>query len=233
LLYSSRETTPLLPSTVSDFSLIQALFQLQRGLAVHAATISPSQAPSLPSSSAPVQIASDKSSHIMDDSSFISRFTFWWCNQLFQLGYSKPLSSEDLWPAPSRTLCSSTLLLFESAWKSQSTDSSKVQKPGMRVFKAAWRCFGHMFVTSIFLQIIWLATALSLPSYFLRQLISFANNPDEPLQNGILYAVFMFVAQLTSVTCLHNQVLCVIRCILREFAVLKFNRFLELTRVPF
>jgi hypothetical protein len=98
------------------------------------------------------------------------------------------------------------LLLFESAWKSQSADPSKAQKPGMRVFKAAWQCFGHMFMTSIFLQIIWLATALSLPSYFLRQMISFANNPDEPLQNGILYAVFMFVAQLTSVTCLHNQV---------------------------
>jgi hypothetical protein len=64
-----------------------------------------------------------------------------------------------------------------------------------------------MFLTSIILQMVWLALALALPSYFLRQMISFANNPDEPLQNGILYAVFMFVAQLTSVTCLHNQVL--------------------------
>ena len=221
LLSSAVESSKVPPSTISDFAFVQALFQLQHQLAKHSAEHSPSQAPSVPSSSAkeaavsaPVKKPSNDSPHIMDGSSFTSRFTFWWCNHLFKLGYSKTLSPDDLWPAPSRTLCSSSLLQFETAWNSQSTDLSKVQKPGMRVFKAAWKCFGHLFLTSIFLQTVWVATALSLPSYFLRQLISFANNPDEPLQNGILYAVFMFVAQLTSVTCLHNQVLRAMRRVL-------------------
>jgi hypothetical protein len=216
-LLSSMQSTAPLPSSVSDSAVRQTLHQLEHELSQHAAAKPPPQVMSLPQGlpssvskqhavAAPSQISPGRSLHIMNDSPLISRLTFWWCNDLFKIGYSKPLTQDDLWPAPSRTLCSSSVKLFENAWKLQLNDSDKLQRPGVRVFKAAWKCFGRMFLTSIILQIIWLATALALPSYFLRQMISFANNPEEPLQNGILYAVFMFVAQLTSVTCLHNQV---------------------------
>jgi hypothetical protein len=211
---SSMKSIAPLPSSVLDSALLQTLDQLQRDLSQFAAAKTPPPAQSLPaivpkqhSGAAPIPNSTIQQPHIMSDSTLISRVTFWWCNTLFKIGYSKPLTQDDLWPAPSRTLCSSSVNLFENAWKIQSSDSAKVQRPGMRVFKTAWKCFGHMFLTSIILQIVWLATALALPSYFLRQMISFANDPNEPVRNGILYAVFMFVAQLTSVTCLHNQVL--------------------------
>ena len=215
LLSSLRTTTPL-PSSVPDLSVSQALHQLQIVLSRHAATFMPPRVPSIApsagqaSAAAPRQSAPDCPKHIMDDSSFVSRATFWWCNDLFKLGYSAPLTADDLWPAPPRTLCSSSVQIFEKAWNLESSgDSAKAQKPGMRLFKAAFKCFGHLFLTSIVLKTVWMGCALALPAYFLRQIISFANNPEEPLQNGILYAVFMFVAQLTSVTCLHNQVLVV------------------------
>jgi hypothetical protein len=198
-----RTTAPL-PSAVSEPSVLLALKQMQMELAHHPTSSPPGQEPrpEQPSNAIPALGAQEQPRHVMDDAPFISRATFWWCNTLFKLGYSTPLTADDLWPAPPRTLCSSSVKLFENAWKLQ----CKEEKRGMRVLKAAWNCFGRLFVTSIILQIVWLSTALSLPSYFLRQMISFANDPDEPLLHGILYSVFMFIAQLTSVACLHNQV---------------------------
>ena len=218
-LLSSLRTSTQLPSSVPDLTVSQALYQLQTDLTHHAAASMPPRVAVPPSAPASEQVPGavrrqvpERDRHIMDDSSFMSRATFWWCNDLFKKGFDSPLTADDLWPAPPRTLCSSSVKLFEKAWKLESSsDSAKAQRPGMRLFKAAFKCFGHLFLTSIILKIVWMGCALALPAYFLRQIISFANNPEEPLQNGILYAVFMFVAQLTSVTCLHNQVMCDVR----------------------
>jgi ATP-binding cassette subfamily C (CFTR/MRP) protein 1 len=128
-----------------------------------------------------------------------STLTFSWMQELLQKGNKKPLEMEDLYPLSYSDSAAGVYENFKEGW------TRELKKPGLEpsLGWAFFHAFGTPFLYAALLKFIH-DSALFVGPQLLNALINFLNNPDAPLETGLLYVGGLFLANLVMSICLRQ-----------------------------
>ncbi|KAG0224129.1 hypothetical protein BGW42_005307 [Actinomortierella wolfii] len=136
-----------------------------------------------------------------DDANIFSIASFHWVTQLMRVGYSKPLTMEDLWPLRKVDQSHTVSGQFEHAW------DIELKKKSPSLIRAISRAYGRPF----YIAGIWKAVndilAFIQPILLremLRFVMSYKTENPQPLYRGYTIACLMFLCALSQTTVLHQ-----------------------------
>jgi ATP-binding cassette, subfamily C (CFTR/MRP), member 1 len=149
----------------------------------------------------------------VDDSEMLKRpeksgnifFRFWnsllfmWIKPLLELGNKQPLDFDNLFELEDRDKAENVCASFDDAWKKQRT--MKKDKPSLVM--AYFHAFGTPFMMAGGLKLIH-DVLIFVGPYLLNRIILFLDDPSEPLGNGFLYVLGLFLSNLIMSLCLRQ-----------------------------
>ncbi|ELU09880.1 hypothetical protein CAPTEDRAFT_178694 [Capitella teleta] len=163
---------------------------------------------------------------------FLSVLSFWWFTRLITRGYRQDLTTEDLWLLNDEDCANEVYPRLEKQWKSElhkqresqqhDSEATKcspeeihlksdvdVVQPAKEtgyqpsLAKALVRAFGPQFLVGSSLKFCQDILIFVSPM-LLKKLIAFTQNKSQPLWQGYMYAVMMFVTVFTQSMILHQ-----------------------------
>ncbi|CAH1406917.1 unnamed protein product [Nezara viridula] len=148
-----------------------------------------------------------------DNSSFPSRLTFSWFDQLIFKGYKRPLTIKDLWSINHQDSAAQLFQVFSKYWNKVYKNKTFKDEPaefkkmtnsvdfnGLREVKSKpasivptlARAFGGMFLFGTFLQLFDVFLTFASPE-LLKKVINFVSSNDEPNWHGYFYAASLLL----------------------------------------